>query len=261
MQLNDVLKVISSSRGSLEFLKTGFPGIDNDLDGGFLRGEMVVIGGFTGLGKSYLAGQIMLNIAKQGFSIAYYSLEISNQTIVSRLIGSLSNIKPIRIQTGWLTLEENQRKQEAIAELECFEKYFSFYDNLYSLTEIEKNLKETKPEFAVIDFIQNIFSPGEEYERLSFISLRLQKLAKEINGCFLVLSQLSNEAAKNPNPAVLEYKGSGSIAQICDLGFRMNQKDFNQIELILGKNRRGVSRRIFYLNFEDPGGRIYESQT
>ena len=90
----------------------------------------------------------------------------------------------------------------------------------------------------------------DEYSRLSLISLRLQKLAKEKNCCILVLSQLSNTIAKNINNSQLEYKGSGSIATVCDLGFFLEREfDLDKLILSLRKNRRGVSKMRWEFRF------------
>ena len=259
MLASEVIEKIEANKGKWEFLKTGFYSLDDALDGGFLRKELVILGGFTGIGKSYMAGQILLNIAKQGFKSSYYSLEISNEMVVSRLIGSLANIRPTRIMAGLLTEEEYQKKLEAKAQLLCFDKYLAFYDSFYQLNQIRKSIDDDKPEFVVIDFIQNIFTVGaSEYERLSFASLELQRIAKEQNCCILTLSQLSNRAAREGSDSpTVEYKGSGGISQVADLGFWMEQRDTNKVRLVLRKNRRGQSKFTFDLTFENPGGRIY----
>jgi len=265
MRIPNILKQVREAK--LEFIPTGFPKMDKELDGGFLRQELVVIGGPTGSGKSFLASQLVLNIAEAGFKCLYLSLEISNRTIVSRMLGSLSALKPARIVGGLLTKKEYQRKLDAEAELLSREGFINIYDDVYELDKIIGIIKKIKADFIIIDFIQNIISIGErEYERMSNTALKLQRLAKQTNSCVLVLSQLSNlvsrEKGKSP---VLEFKGAGTIAQVADLGFWLWQEeveDFNQREVILTlalrKNRRGFSLRPFILGMRFPGGEIYE---
>ncbi len=131
---------------------------------------------------------------------------------------------------------------------------------------IKAEILQNKYEFVVIDFIQNIISgQSEEYERLSSVALQLQKLAKETNACIVILSQLSNEAARRD---AMEYKGSGSILTVCDLGFFLKReapiqgKDGfvfdNDVQLILRKNRRGISGKTFEFRFSQPGGALSE---
>jgi hypothetical protein len=110
----------------------------------------------------------------------------------------------------------------------------------------------------VVDFIQNVLTKGkDEYSSMTLAALQFQKIAKKYNCCIVVVSQLSNGAAKNGN---LEYKGSGGIAMVADLGFFIIRKenDHNGIYLQLKKNRRGISGMIFDLVFQTPGGKICE---
>ncbi len=265
MRIPEVLKSISNTK--LEFIPTGFAKLDRELDGGFLRRELVVVGGPSGSGKSFLASQLVLNVADKGFKCLYLSLEISSQTIVSRMLGSLSAIKPARIVGGLLTKEEYQRKLDAEAELLAREQFIDIYDDVYELDKIVEVVKKAKADLVVVDFIQNVIFKGErEYERLSSVSLELQRLAKQTNSCIFVLSQLSNLVSREKDKSpVLEFKGAGTIAQVADLGFWLWQEeveDFNQQEavltLALRKNRRGFSLKPFIFGMRFPGGEIYE---
>lgn len=267
---SEILEAIDENKKNLEFLPTGFASLDRDLDGGFLRKEIVILGAFTGIGKSMLAGQLFYNIAKKGFNSAYFSLEISGEMIVSRLIGQIVNIKPSRIMAGLLDVEEIDKRSTGKAKVTTYNWLMEFHDDLYLLEEIEKAVREKDYEFIVIDFIQNILLDNnmDEYARLSYISVKLQKLAKEMNCCILVLSQLSNKVGNN-NSKVVEYKGSGAIAQVADLGFFLEREnpvlDSNgrpigeqKVRLNLRKNRRGISGTYFDLDFIHPGGLLVE---
>lgn len=255
-KVHEIIEQLDEAKNQLEFLPTGFKSMDSDLDGGFMRKELIVLGGFTGIGKSYVAGQILFNIARQKFHTAYFSLEISNAMVLSRLIGQQSGVKAIKVMTGNLDTLETDRKITAQTEVYEYEDYMDFYDNVYDYNELERSITRDKPDFVVIDFIQNIIVPGmDEYTRLSTVALRLQRLAKEMNCCILVLSQLSNAAGKNADDGNLEYKGSGSIATVCDLGFViLRDTDLGTIEMILKKNRRGVSGTRWQFSFKDEGG-------
>lgn len=265
--VKEIIDNIEKGKDSVEVMPTGFKRLDDWLDGGFLRKELVIVGGNTGIGKSYLAGQFMYNIAKKGFRCAYFSLEISNEMVVSRMMGALSNLKPTRIIMGLLRPEEFEAKIEAKADLEVLGDGIYFYDDTYILEDILAEIKKNKYDLTVVDFLQNVMTKGEdEYARLSKIALELQKAAKEVDGVVLALSQLSNAVARDGTKGkVLEYKGSGSIATACDLGFfivrgsdEWNPFSDNPLKLCLRKNRRGGSGMDFDLMFKTPGGKIYE---
>lgn len=253
----EVFKDIKIFSENAEFIPTGFQKLDTELDGGFMKKELIVIGGYTGSGKSYISGQILFNAAKKGFKSAYFSLEIANEMIVARLIGSEANIKPTLIMKGFLTPEENDTRIKAQGLISAYDNQLSFVDDKYQLFEICKLIRENKFEFVVIDFIQNIMDKGDEYEKLSKVSLEFQKLAKECNCCILVVSQLSNDAFKT---GALEYKGSGSIATVCDLGMFLtrDEESIDRLELKVKKNRRGRSGISVPLQSVYPGGKIHE---
>lgn len=269
MNTKQILKLIDERKKDHEALATGFNQLDKPLpsglcilDGGFFKKELVIIGAHTGIGKSLIAGQIFYNIAQQGYKCAYLSLEISNEMVVSRIVGSIANIKPTRVRFGWLTDQERQAKLHAEAKLLSLDDLVDFYDDLYELEQIEKLIKENDYEFIVIDFIQNIMDKiSDEYSRLSKVALTLQKLAKEKNCCILALSQLSNRQAKEGSKATtVEYKGSGAIAMVCDLGFMLerNEHSTNMNKLWLRKNRRGISGSYINLEYKEPGGWLNE---
>lgn len=253
----EVFEDIKYSSEHTEFIPTGFSKLDAELDGGFMKQELIVLGGYTGTGKSYLAGQIMFSAAREGFKSAYFSLEISNNMIVSRLIGSEANIKPSLILKGFLTAEEHNAKIKSQSLISAYNEAMYFIDDKYRIEEISHLIKENKFEFVVVDFIQNIMDGGDEYEKLSNAALQLQKLAKECNCCILVISQLSNEAFKT---GALEYKGSGSIATVSDLGMFLtrDEESLDRLELKVKKNRRGRSGIAIQLQSVYPGGKFHE---
>lgn len=262
MKASEIIKKIKESKKDLEFLPTGFTKLDIQLDGGFMKKELVVLGAPTGKGKSYIAGHIFAHISKQGFNSAYFSLEISNEMVVSRILAESSKISPTRIMSGTFFQDEENRLDEAEVELITFDSFMDFRDNLYQLTELHKAITEGGYDFVVVDFLQNVVSKGDEYERLSHIALELQKLAKSANCTILALSQLSNMVAREKNTSVVEYRGSGSIATVCDLGFFIEpdpEAQFNHEAFILRlrKNRRGISGLEFKFYFRN--GQIFEA--
>lgn len=256
--IDQYLESIESEGKQMEMLPTGFPSLDRDLYGGFMRKELIIIGGFTGYGKSYVAGQLLWNIATQGHKSAYFSLEISGEMIVSRLVGSLCNIHPTVIVQDKTPTIDLERLDDAKMKLSTFSELIDVYDDLYGLTDISEAITRGGYSFAVIDFIQNVQAKGDEYERLTAVSLALQRLAKRTNCCILALSQLSNSAAKNGKSGQVEYKGSGGIAMVADLGFLMARGENNKVMLNLMKNRRGSAGMDYILEFKSPGGLIYE---
>ena len=259
---SEIIANIEKNKETMEFIPTGFKLLDDFLDGGFLRQEMILLGAYTGVGKSFVSGSILYNIAQKGFKCGYFSLEISSEMIVSRILGQKTNIKPTMITSGVLEKNEKKSLKEAKAELIAYDNFIFIEDEIYELDDLEKEIKRSDFDFVIVDFIQNVFEPGLEYERLSKVALAFQRIAKEANLCLLALSQISNEAHKK---GYLEYKGSGSIATVCDLGMFLKraeaEENIDGVELEIRKNRRGPSGRRFALTFTQPGGALKETGT
>lgn len=264
MKIEEIINNIESNKGKDICLPTGFNKLDKFLDGGLFRKELIVIGGGSGTGKSYIAGTIFKHIATQAFRTGYFSLEISNSMVVSRLIAQKSNIKFSRILYGFLNPEEQAKINDAKNDLKVWEDYMDFRDDIYEYDKLEVEIKNGGYDFVVVDFMQNILGKGkDEYSNLSEISLKLQKLAKECNCCILALSQLSN-AVNRSGGEIAEFKGSGSIINVCDLGFFLLRKSNNESQvndefiLRIKKNRRGLSGIDFDFKFIQEGGQIVE---
>lgn len=264
MKIKQIIEQLFANKGKDICLPTGFYYFDKFLDGGLFRKELIVIGGGSGTGKSYIAGTIFRNIASQGYKSAYFSLEISNAMVSARFIAQDTGIKFSRILYGSLTPDEDTKVNESKISLQVWEDQMDFYDDIYEYDKLEAEIKNNKYDFVVIDFIQNIIGKGkDEYSVLSSISLRLQKLAKECNCCILALSQLSNSVNRSGGD-IAEFKGSSSIMNVCDLGIfilrKTNSQSLVNDEFVLKiiKNRRGISGLEFNFKFLQPGGKIIE---
>ena len=258
-KLSEIFDSIESRKKNVEFLPTGFLELDIALDGGFLRREMIIIGGRTGSGKSFVSGTIFHNIAKQGFKSAYFSLEISNEMVVSRLIGAEADIQPTAVMMKEMEQKVADKVRDSKARVSVHEEFMHFYDDLWTFDAIKKAIIENKYDFVVVDFIQNITVKGrEEYERLSYLAHAFQQLAKESDCCILIVSQLSNSIAKDRRTDVIEFKGSGEIGIVSDLAFYIEngKRGAGTFDLHLRKNRRGITGTAFPFSLVYPSGRV-----
>jgi len=273
MKILDVLKEIKKKHSESEFIPLGLPKLDALFDGGFLRQELVVIGGPTGSGKSFLACHLGKVASAAGFNTAIYSLEISSRTVVARIIGSEAEVKAAKILSGKMSEEEKERVKEATATVLARHSLLEVFDDKYTLKDIFADIKKRGVEVAIIDFIQNIIHPiSDQYERLSRVSLEIQKMAKSLNVAMVVFSQLSNLMVREGAETTrLEYKGSGTIAQVADIGmvlFRegeiedlaVNLPPIQHFILSVRKNRRGPSWQNVRLVMKFPGGSVYEEK-
>lgn len=259
----ELLQSIAEQAETQETLATGFRKMDEHLEGGFLRKELIVIGASTGIGKSYLSSQLCYKIAKAGYSTAIFSLEISGEMIMARLLGQMADVKSGKIRANNMSFEERKKVMEAKAKMISLDSFIAIYDDMNEYVAIEKEIREKKYDFVVIDFIQNcLYNAPTEYQAFTKIAVGFQQLAKTQDCCILLLSQLSNSYQKDQQQSLsddfLEFKGSGAIAHAADLGF-MLKRDFVNGKLLLSlrKNRRGV-RENFKFKVSGIGGLIVE---
>lgn len=261
-KLTQIARKIEEDKKSMEIMSSGIMNLDVLLDGGFIKKELILLGGKTGGGKSLIAGNMFLHMAKSKYKSAYFSLEISGEMIVSRLIGARADVSPARLMIHELAAPEQEATDKAEVEIGTYEENMFFYDDVYYIEEIIKEITENKYDFVVIDFLQNIMTKHkDEYERLSSVALTLQKLAKSQNCCILAVSQLSNQMAREKKPSdIVEYKGSGAIGHAADLALFIEGGHAGEgsFELKVRKNRRGISGRSISFAIKQPGGRIIE---
>lgn len=262
-KVSEIFDTIEKRKKNIDIISTGYPSIDIALDGGFFKQEMIILGGKPGSGKSFLASSLFYKIAKQGFKSAYFSLEISSDMLVSRLIGADADIQPTTVMLKKTDEQTQEKILDAKANVSVYENLMYFYDDIYDYPTLEKEILANKFDFVVIDFIQNILTTGkDEYERLSKLAHNFQRLAKQANICLLVVSQLSNTISKERRTDIVEYKGSGEIAIVCDFGFHIakGKNGVGSFVLQMRKARRCITGTEMNFKLVSPGGRILEDE-
>ena len=217
--------------GKLLGLETGFPKLDEIIDG--LRpGHLWIIGGYTNLGKTYASLNILSKLIKDKQRTVFYSLEMSRVDILARILGILTEQNGASIAKGY-----GDKVKEAKALKIVEESRSAIYSTKSDLNQIllsmyEESIKD-KPALFVIDFLQliTVKNARSEYETTTQTILELQNTAKRLNIPVIVLSQVSNESAKNGDQTVMGFKGSGAIAAAADLAIELVSGEQNVSEL------------------------------
>lgn len=273
--LDDTLENIIASDKNI--IKTGFSGID-ELSGGMTRGEITVIGGRPGHGKT----TTMLNMVKacidQGLKVIVFNREMTNVEMLKKLIVLESEkLSYLDVRLGYVgdlhkmgALEEAKKN---IGEKYNSEK-FAMFDNMPSFDESAAQVKKFKPDVIFDDYIQLITPDKKISER----RLQLEKLvnsykwlAKKQSCACVLLSQLNRglESRGDGRPKLSDLAESGAIEQVAenvlfvyyDHKVKMNQsKDgANVIELIGSKVRYGTSGSV-KLGYDGDKVKMYNSQ-
>ena len=240
---------------------TGFGSL-NKYTQGFQEGQLIILAARPAMGKSAMAMNLALNVAnknKGGYaSVAIFSLEMSAEQLVERMIASESSIRLNQIKSGRLAKNDWVRFTTSCSKLGLMNLYFddSSDSTIASIRAKCRKLKaESDLDFVVIDYLQLIESDSagsrmSQQEKISKITRSLKLMARELEVPVLALSQLSREVEKrvdSKRPIMSDLRDSGSIEQDADIVMFLYRDDYynpqserkGEADLIIAKNRSG----------------------
>lgn len=255
--------MLQSQTNGWQGLKTGFSFIDEEI-GGLIPSQVWIIGAYTGVGKTFLSLQLLINVLKGGGRVVLFSTEMDRKMNVMRILGNLAGLGTIRMMKGQLTDEEKQAKADAEELIKTYKDRLFIYDNVYTTEEIRLKAKKLKLthglDVIIVDFIQNLKGAESIYERMSQAAIDLQQIASELKITMVLVSQVSqNSAGWKENSEVIEYKGAGEIAAIADVGIWINKdKELKDIRWVHLRKVRHGSPGKFTVRISFPSGRIIQ---
>lgn len=242
-------------------LSTGYYELD-EITSGLQRTDLIIVAARPSMGKTALCLNLAQNAALNSNAVvAVFSLEMSKEQLVTRMLSSEARVNAHRFRTGHLMTKEWEKLAEAIGTLSDAKL---FIDDTPGISVLEMRAKcrrlaaEQKGlDLVVVDYLQ-LMSGGKRTEsrqqEVSQISRELKALAKELDVPVVALSQLSRapEARNPPKPLMSDLRESGSIEQDADVVafiFRedyYNETDENKglAELIISKQRNGPTGTV-----------------
>lgn len=242
----------------------GTPSGFTDLDSktlGFAPGQLVVVAARPAMGKSAFALNIATNAAvKAGKPVVYFSLEMSKEELVNRILASEAMVDSTKIRSGQLDDNDWISLTNAAGSL-SETKIFLDDSSGYSPIELRAKCRKMKMEYdiglVVIDYLQLMDASKNNNSRqadISEISRSLKVLAREIGVPIIALSQLSRAPEQRPDhrPMLSDLRESGSIEQDADMVMFLYRDDYynpetekkNVAEVILAKNRGGSTGTV-----------------
>ncbi len=236
---------------------TTFPELTEALDGGFRRGELIVLGARPGQGKTVLGLQIAIAAAFHGARACMFSLEMGNRALLLRAACSISGVPLKYARQGRLGQEERMSLASAFRRLS--KTGFRISDRAgCTPASLNAALRWQKAhdglDLGVVDYL-GLMSAGANAENrnaeISYITRQLKLTAKELECCLVALSQFSrkNENEKR-RPQLHDLRDSGSIEQDADIVMFLHRlPEPNMTDLILAKQRDGWTGDI-HLEFE-----------
>ena len=214
---------LSRHEAGLRGLPTGFTDLDNIL-AGLQKSDLIILASRPGLGKSALAANIAANIAiSQKVPVGIFSLEMSKDQVVDRLIASIANVDLWRLRTGRLSEEGNEndfsRIQDALGILSEAPIYIddAASSNILQMRAMARRLQADKGlGLIIVDYLQLMEprNPNDQIVRqVTEISRSLKGLARELDIPVLALSQLSRavEQRSPQRPRLADLRESGCL--------------------------------------------------
>ena len=244
---------------------TGVPSGFVELDyrtAGFHGSELILIAARPAMGKTAFALNIATNAAlKANVPVAMFSLEMSKEQLVNRILCSEAMVDSNKVRTGKLEEEDWTKLASAIGPLSEAEIYIDDTPGI-NITEIRAKCRKLKLEknigLVVIDYLQLIQGSGKRNgsreQEISEISRSLKILAKELNVPVIALSQLSRAPEQRPDhrPMLSDLRESGAIEQDADIVMFLYRDDYYNkesekkdiAEVILAKHRGGSTGTV-----------------
>lgn len=245
----------SQSKGGITGLATGFDEL-NRRTGGFHGGELILIAGRPGMGKSSFAVNIAEYVAiNDKNTVALFNLEMPKEQIVSRILCSQAMVNSIKMRTGDMDGDDWEKIGDVVNKIASSPIYI---DDTATITVSQirakcRRLKQTRQlSLIVIDYLQLMQSgkrTDSRQQEISDISRSLKILAKELDVPVIALSQLSraSESRSDKRPMLSDLRESGAIEQDADMVmflyrdeyYNKDSEDKNLAECIIAKHRSG----------------------
>ncbi|TMC60424.1 MAG: replicative DNA helicase, partial [Chloroflexota bacterium] len=253
------LDQLHERRGTIVGVPTGFTDLDH-LTGGLQKSDLIILAARPAIGKTSLALTMAHNTAiKHQRSVAIFSLEMSKEQLVQRLLSMDAAIDQQRLRTGWIEDDEWERIVYAMGTLS---EANIWIDDTAGISTVEMRSKarrlhaERNIDLIIVDYLQlmqSMSGSGKRNENrvqeISEISRNLKSLARELNVPVLALAQLSRavESRQSKVPQLSDLRESGSIEQDSDIVMFIYRDDVynpeterkNIADIIVAKHRNG----------------------
>ncbi|MDQ3094002.1 MAG: replicative DNA helicase [bacterium] len=252
------LDELHKDKGKIRGVPTGFRDLDNKL-AGFQKSDLIILAARPSMGKSALALNFAQNVAtRSGAPVLFFSLEMSKEQLVDRLLAAEAGVDAWNLRTGNLSTSDFEKISQAMGTLGESPIYFDDTPGI-TLSDLRtKSRREAhKREIGliIVDYLQ-LMSGGSRFggdsnrvQEISEISRGLKGIARELNVPIIALSQLSRSVeSRHPQiPQLADLRESGSIEQDADLVMFIYREDYYNpdterkgiVDLYIKKHRNG----------------------
>lgn len=297
--MREAIKKAAENKGGLSGVPTLFHKLDR-ITSGWQKSDLIIIAARPAMGKTAFALSMAKNISvTQRIPMAFFSLEMSNDQLVKRMISNVCELEADKLRSGLLEPYEWAQLDSKISVLYDAPLYVDDTSSL-SIFELRTKARRLVAEHGVkiimIDYLQLMTASGIKFgsrqEEVSHISRGLKSLAKELNIPIIALSQLNRgvekrEGDEGKRPQLSDLRESGAIEQDADMVCFIHRPEYYKIyeapdggqdyrgkaEIIIGKHRNGEVGIVLlrfkaqftrFMNLDDDihnGSSIYESES
>ena len=259
----DRMEELHRNKGTLRGIRTGYHDLDN-MTAGLQKSDLIILASRPAMGKTTLVTNLAYNvatIAKQ--PVLFFSLEMSKEQLVDRMLADASGVDAWNIRTGNLSDEDFGKLSEAMGELAEAPIFIDDTPGLSVLqmrTKARRAMHEQQLGLVIIDYLQlmqgsgNSNNYGNRVQEVSEISRGLKLIARELNVPVIALSQLSRSVeSRSPQiPQLADLRESGSIEQDADIVMFIYREAYynpetereNITDLYIAKHRNGPTGKI-----------------
>lgn len=257
----DRMEELHRNKGSLRGVRTGYRDLDN-MTAGLQRSDLIVLAARPAMGKTTLVTNLAYNIATVAKQpVLFFSLEMSKEQLVDRMLADASGVDAWNIRTGNLSDDDFSKLSDAMGEMA---EAPIFIDDTPGLSVLEMRTKARRATheqplgLIIVDYLQLMQGSGRgdgnRVQEVSEISRGLKLIARELNVPVIALSQLSRSVeSRSPQiPQLADLRESGSIEQDADIVMFIYREAYynpetereNITDLIIAKHRNGPTGKI-----------------
>jgi len=217
---------------------------------GIHRREFIVLGGRPSNGKSALALQMAYDVARQGFQVYFFSLEMSEEALIERLFCNLARVDNQLLRSDSKRFEKELIDfKQVVKDLKLIITY-NIGINIEDLYQAIEDLPQA--DMIVLDYIQAVRGIGDKLSVVNDYILKFRQLCKEKNMAGVMVSQINrgSEQTEGKTPQIYQLKGSGVLEEhsdtvlLCFWEYYYNpQKPIYDYDIIVAKQRNGVTGR------------------
>lgn len=257
MEAYEKIQLLATNPDALGYVKTGFTGLD-ELIVGMGKSDLVLIGARPGMGKTAFAMDIAMEAARQNKkNVCVFSLEMSSEQLINRMISSVAQIDSLALRSGKLSGDDWNSMAHASSYLSELPILIDDTPGI-TVSVMKSKLRRVKNlGLVVVDYLQLIQGERKTENRVvevADISRSLKLMAKELEVPVICCAQLSRgpETRTDKRPMLSDLRDSGAIEQDADIVMFLYRDDYYNsdsddpavAEVIIAKNRHGLTDRV-----------------